>query len=116
MNSTCPECGDKLKGRADKKFCSDACRNAYNNKLNSDANSLVRNTNNALRKNRRILESFWIDGNDYTTVTLAQLSKEAFDFNYCTQVHTTKTGNVYYYMYDYGYRKLEDDKYLIVQK
>ena len=38
MNSTCPECGDKLKGRADKKFCSDACRNAYNNKLNSDAN------------------------------------------------------------------------------
>jgi len=49
-NKNCPECDDKIKGRADKKFCSDACRNAFNNKLNSDANSTVRNINNALRK------------------------------------------------------------------
>ena len=34
MDKLCLECGDKLFGRIDKKFCSDACRNAYNNKIN----------------------------------------------------------------------------------
>ena len=51
----CAECGDKLVGRADQKFCSDNCRNAFNNRQNSDANNLVRNINNTLRRNRRIL-------------------------------------------------------------
>lgn len=37
MEKNCPECGDKIIGRADKKFCSDACRNAYNNALNKDS-------------------------------------------------------------------------------
>ena len=52
----CIECGDSFHGRADKKFCSDQCRSAYNNRLNSDATNFVRNINNTLRKNRRILE------------------------------------------------------------
>ena len=52
----CIECNKLLKGRADKKFCDDLCRNSYNNKLNSDTNGYVRNINNTLRKNRRILE------------------------------------------------------------
>jgi len=38
----CPECGEKIIGRADKKFCSDQCRNSYNNRLNSDASNTVR--------------------------------------------------------------------------
>ena len=29
MQKKCPECGDKIVGRIDKKFCSDACRNSY---------------------------------------------------------------------------------------
>jgi len=114
-NKNCPECDDKIKGRADKKFCSDACRNAFNNKLNSDANSTVRNINNALRKNRRILVLFWKEDKDFVTISLSQLSKAGFDFNYITQYYLTKTGNQYYYIYDFGYRKLEDEKYLIVR-
>ena len=55
MSAKCIECGDKIAGRSDKKFCSDQCRSAYNNKLNSDSNNLMRNINNTLRKNRRIL-------------------------------------------------------------
>ena len=37
-------------GRADKKFCSDGCRNSHNNTLNKDSSNLVRNINNRLRK------------------------------------------------------------------
>ena len=51
----CLECGDQLKGRIDKKFCSDYCRNSYNNKVNKDSKNLIRNMNNRLRKNYKIL-------------------------------------------------------------
>jgi hypothetical protein len=33
------------------KFCSDVCRNAYNNKINKDSTNFMRNVNNKLRKN-----------------------------------------------------------------
>ena len=46
LSRKCPECGDKIIGRVDKKFCSDQCRNTYNNRLNSDASNTVRNINN----------------------------------------------------------------------
>jgi len=45
MKKKCLECNDEFIGRADKKFCSDNCRSAYNNKLNSDATNFVRNIN-----------------------------------------------------------------------
>ena len=57
--ATCLNCEKTLKGRTDKKFCDDYCRNSYNNQLKASKNNLVRNINNALGKNRRILESFF---------------------------------------------------------
>jgi hypothetical protein len=113
----CLECGEKLKGRIDQKFCSDHCRNAYNNALNSDANSVVRNTNNALRKNRRILEDLLKHKKDGKGITkLSTLSKQGFNFDYITSIYTTKTGNVYKFCYEYGYQKLEDDKFMLVTR
>ena len=53
----CLECNEKLVGRIDKKFCSDFCRNNYNNNINKDNTNLIRNTNHRLRKNWRILEA-----------------------------------------------------------
>ena len=55
MTKTCLECNEKIIGREDKKFCSDGCRNAYNNKINKDSTNFMRNINNKLRKNYRIL-------------------------------------------------------------
>ena len=57
MKKKCPECSDLIIGRTDKKFCSDGCRNSYNNRVNKDQKNLIRNINNRLRKNWRILES-----------------------------------------------------------
>lgn len=36
---TCLECGEKIIGRADKKFCSDQCRISYNNRVRGDDNN-----------------------------------------------------------------------------
>ena len=76
----CLECGEKIIGRSDKKFCNDACRNAYNNKQNKDSTNLMRNINNKLRKNYRILTEVNIDGK--TKVAKSKLDSLGFDFDY----------------------------------
>lgn len=112
---TCPECGEKISGRADKKFCSDLCRNAHNNKLNSDSTNLVRNINNILRKNRRILEELVPD--DKITVPKQKLVDKGFNFTYYTHSFTTRANNYQYlFCYEYGYRALEKDIYLLVKR
>jgi hypothetical protein len=116
-HKNCLECGDKILGRSDKKFCGDACRNAHNNKLNADANSLVRNINNALRKNRRVLEVLLTGNNEgKAIVPLKKLSAKGFNFEYFTSIYTTKTGSQYRFCYEFGYLKLEDEMYMVVKR
>ena len=111
----CLECGDPLVGRIDKKYCSDHCRNAYNNRLNKDSKNLVRNINNRLRKNYRILNSFPLkDGK--TTTTKMKLVDKGFDFEYITNLYTTKKGSTYHFLYDLGYLPLDNDRYIIVKR
>jgi hypothetical protein len=113
MTRNCTECGEAILGRVDKKFCSDQCRNNYNNRLNSDANNLVRNTNKILRRNRRILEE--LNPNGKAKVPREKLSLKGFNFSYYTSTYTTKTGNVYYFCYEYGYLLLEADYLALVK-
>lgn len=110
----CLECGEKISGRADKKFCDDDCRNAYNNKLNKDSSNLMRNVNNKLRKNHRILESFsFVEGKAKTTRN--KLISEGFDFNYFTHFKVYKNGAEYRFVYGIGYKFLEEDWILLVK-
>lgn len=110
----CLECGEKILGREDKKFCSDGCRNSYNNKMNKDSNNLMRNTNNKLRKNYRILTELNPDGK--AKATKNKMLSKGFDFEIFTSIYTTKTGNTYYFLYDQGYMAIENDNYVLVKK
>ena len=114
QKTTCLECGEPLKGRSDKKFCSDYCRNAFNNKVNKDSKNLIRNTNNRLRKNYKILSNLNTTGK--TKITRSKLIQNNFDFNFFTSIYTTKTGNTYYYCYDQGYLALDNDFYLLIKR
>ncbi|GGW89869.1 hypothetical protein [Salegentibacter mishustinae] len=114
MQKTCLECGEKIVGRVDKKFCSDYCRNAHHNNLNKDRKNLVRNVNNQLRKNYRILEEF--NPNEKTTISKNKLLARGFNFEYLTSIYTTKTGKVYYFVYDQGYLPLENEIYALVKR
>jgi predicted nucleic acid-binding Zn ribbon protein len=111
---TCPECGTPIRGRIDKKFCSDLCRNAFNNKVNSDSNNYVRNINNLLRKNRRVLEES-LKG-DKTTIPKQRLVAKGFDFHYHTHQVTYRNEHTYTFCYEYGYLPLDRDMILIVKK
>lgn len=114
MQRNCQECGEKVIGRTDKKFCSDYCRNAYNNKINKDTTNLIRTVNNRLRRNYRILKE--LNPNEKTTATKSMLLAKGFDFEYFTNTYTTKTGTVYYFVYDQGYLPLESDYYALVKR
>ncbi|MFD1615683.1 hypothetical protein [Gelatiniphilus marinus] len=114
MDKKCLECGDKIVGRIDKKFCGDGCRNTYNNRINKDSKNLIRNTNNRLRKNYRILEAF--NPKQKTKTSRAKLIEAGFDFNYFTSIYTTKAGAVYYFVYNQGYLPLEGNYYALVKR
>jgi predicted nucleic acid-binding Zn ribbon protein len=111
---TCPECGEKVQGRADKRFCGDYCRNVANNKLNRDSSALMRNINNRLRKNYRVLDELNPKGK--TKTTRNKLLSMGFDFNFITSVYTTKKGTVYHFVYDQGYLNTDDDYFLLVKR
>lgn len=114
MEKACPECGEKLRGRIDKKFCSDYCRNSHHNKINKETSNLIRNTNNLLRRNHRILEEL-TPGNK-ASVSRNKLLAKGFNFEYFTSIYHTKSGNQYHFIYDLGYLKLENDFYALVRR
>lgn len=113
MERECPECGKTIYGRADKKFCSDSCRNTFNNKQNTLSVNLIRNVNHALRKNWRILTEICKEGKAKTTGKT--LRTKGFEFDLMTSQRTTKKGATYFFVYDYGYLELDNDFYLIVK-
>ncbi len=108
----CLECKETITGRIDKKFCSDQCRNTYNNRLNSDSTNHVRNINNILRKNRRILQE--LNPDDKARVHKDKLLEKGFHFGYYTNMLLTKKGTTYYFCYEYGYLTLENNFYFLV--
>lgn len=112
---TCLECGEKIIGRVDKKFCDDSCRNSYNNKQKKNDTKLMRNINNTLRKNFKILSELQFNDNKAKT-TKNKLASLGFDFEYITNIKTYKNGAQYFFVYDYGYKLLEEDFVLVVKK
>lgn len=52
----CRECGGPLRGRADRRFCSDACRNEHNNRRYRKQEHEFRPYHRSLRQNHRILD------------------------------------------------------------
>lgn len=108
----CLTCKTKLTGRADKKFCEAECRTAYHNKLNSFQNNFIRNVNNILKKNRRILIELNPKGKAKTTKE--ELLDRGFKFSYYTNEYVTQGGNKYHFVYEQGYLELDNGKYALV--
>ncbi|MBK7762507.1 MAG: hypothetical protein IPI46_03940 [Bacteroidetes bacterium] len=112
---SCLACNKVLKGRVDKKFCDDTCRNGYNNLLRADTSNYTRNIIHALQKNRRILESF-LGSEEMVKAKKEQLIQAGFYFKYHTHSATNKKGNIYYFCFEYAYLSLEHDWFLVVRK
>jgi len=109
----CPVCGDPIIGRVDKKFCSDQCRNTFNNKRYSAKGSLIQKVNRVLKKNHSILVA--LNTHQKTKVPRSKLLQEGFDFNYFTSLYETKKGSTYHLVYDQAYLQLSEDLLLLIK-
>ena len=116
VERVCLVCRKPLKGRSDKKFCDDQCRNRYNNELKSGRNLYVRHVNKILKKNRRILEELVPSSKKVHKVNKDKMQRLGFHFNFYTHTYTNKKGNTYHFCYEYGYLLLENDWYMIVKR
>lgn len=97
----CIQCGEKLRGRSDKKFCGVYCRTSFHNQINSKKNNYVRRVNRILNKNRRILSELKLRG--LLIVDRSYLMELGFQFHYFTHFSKKEDGQTHKYCYDLGY-------------
>jgi len=106
-----------LKGRIDKKFCSDYCRSAYHFQQNSRKPvSLYRKIDNKLKRNRKILATYNKAG--LTIIESSRLILDGFDPGYFTHYWQARNKNCYRFCYEYGFMvKIENGKkkYILIQ-
>ena len=115
MKRICPECGDEFTGRADKKWCSAACRAAHHNRNNARDLAFQRNVNNILRHNRNVLAELNPDGK--ANVRRDRMIDRGFKFRYFTNEYQTRNGTLYRFCYDYGYRvEAEESEWALLIK
>jgi hypothetical protein len=72
----------------------------------------MRNVNNILRRNRRVLLT--LNPTEKTTVHRNKLLEMGFNFAYHTSTSTTKSGSTYIFCYEQGYLPIENNFYLLV--
>jgi hypothetical protein len=117
QSKLCMCCSKMLRGRVDKKFCDDYCRNNYNNaRKPSRINEQIRIINNALLKNRRILESLMSNCEQSAKSSRDRLQLLGFSFTYFTHTMRSSKGNIYFYCYEYGYLPMENNRVLLIKQ
>lgn len=114
MERKCMDCGKKLQGRVDKKFCNDHCRNNFYNRKHRDLNASIRKVNGMLKANRNILKS--LNPNGKAKVTKEALLVKGFNFKYFTNIYKTRKGHTYFFCYDQGYLPIGNDHFTLVEK
>jgi hypothetical protein len=113
----CLNCGDRIKGRSDKKFCDDQCRAQHNNKLNNKPPFYVNKINAILKKNRKVLEEIINSSlGEKSKVYSRSLYERGYNFNYQTHMHTENTGLTYSFCYEYGYAQLDKELYIVIKR
>jgi len=110
----CLECDEQLRGRIDRKFCSDQCRITHNNRQHAESNTVIRSINRILRKNYSILTTLNSQGK--TTTSKNDLQKKGYRFDYFTFAFTNNNSHINYFCYDHGYREQENDKVILVRR
>ncbi len=110
----CKECGIALKGRRDQKFCSDFCRNQFNNRSYALRLAEQRQINRILVQNKQII-CYYLLMEGKRKVKMLELYQKGFNFEFHTHQKRTKNGQVYIFCYDFGYLRLSTDQFILVQ-
>jgi predicted nucleic acid-binding Zn ribbon protein len=110
---TCPICEATLVGRSDKKFCSVKCKSIHQYENRQKSEVFFLQVDRQLKINRKILKRYNKSG--YTTIRRSILTDVGFDPKFFTHYWKNNKGNVYLFVYEYGFLKIAgQEKYLLV--
>lgn len=112
----CLQCGNEIKGRRDKKYCDDQCRNLHYNTRHGNEVLYMRNIHNLLRKNRRIIAELIPFNKHEHVVELDTLLLQGFTLKYHTHMQLHVDQPPIYYCYEYGYQLLSDHQIKIFKQ
>jgi hypothetical protein len=115
MKKKCLRCGEEMRGRSDKKFCSLACKNTHTAATRRSTRDAVAETDGYLHRNREILATLM---GEATKVELDRLvlTRTGFRYDYHTGTYMNKEGKLYRLVYDYAWMDFSDQKVLVVRK
>jgi len=114
MERICLDCGSRLTGRSDRKFCSDSCRINYHNTRRREEEKSIRLINHCLRKNRYLLSDLF--QSDKTVISMKELLLKGFNPYFHTHSKNPGPGFSIQFFYDYGIRILDNDHVCIVRE
>ena len=113
----CLNCGEKLKGREGKIYCSPYCRSNYHYQKNKDKETtLFKSIDKQLKTNRRLLKNYNKAGK--SVVRKESLHQAGFNPKYFTHYWKNQKGDVYLFCYEFGFLEKQESgksKYVLVQ-
>ena len=116
IRQECLYCNNKLVGRTDKKYCNLYCKSAYQYKRSKqEPERFYNKVDNQLKLNRKLLKEFNKGGK--VTVRSSVLLELGFDPKFFTHYWKNQKGEVYLFVYEYGFLKKTDngkEKYVLV--
>ena len=102
MDHFCIECGARLTGRSDKKFCNDYCRASWHNRIYREHLSTHSPVTRILRQNYNALARLLRAGR--RRAGRRHLAQLQFNPAYCTSLRRDPFGRRIYSCYSYSYR------------
>lgn len=111
----CPICNAVVTGRTDKIFCSIKCKSIDQYEQRQQKEAFYFKVDRQLRTNRKILRKHNKAG--FTTLRASTLVSEGFNPKFFTHYWKNKKGEVYLFVYEYGFLKKRihaKDKYVLV--
>ncbi|MFD2917138.1 hypothetical protein [Psychroserpens luteus] len=117
FHKECLHCKKLLVGRTDKKFCDPQCKSGYQyQQAKEQPERFYNKVDNQLKLNRKILKAYNKGGK--VTVRAQVLIKKGFNPNFFTHYWKNKKGDVYLFVYEYGFLKREEHnvcKYILIK-
>lgn len=112
---TCPVCSTLVKGRTDKVFCSNKCKSIDQYAKRQETEQFYLQVDRQLKINRKILKRYNKAG--FTTLRKSELINQGFNPNFFTHYWKNKKGDVYLFVYEYGFLETKNngkEKFVLV--
>ena len=117
LQKSCLNCGKKLIGRIDKKYCNPNCKSAHQYKVERERPERFYNkVDNQLRLNRRLLKEYNKSGK--AIVRQSVLVALGFNPKFFTHYWKNQKGEIYLFVYEYGFLSKKEkgkDKFVLIK-